>query len=107
MINQPSATIIPFPPRRPRLAVDNTTTPSLDRAEAAIASLSNEFDIEGENIRLGGNLSKGGGILNGRALAWACEVAIHLINLRGNPHGDHALSHAIRTWLRDRSNAHG
>ncbi|MVB04198.1 hypothetical protein GN325_20755 [Agrobacterium vitis] len=107
MTTQSSATILPFPRRRPALAVDNTTMTSLHDAETAIASLSHEFDIEGENVRHGASLSQNGGIINGRALAWACHAALHIINLRGNLHTDHALSHAIRTWLQARRQADG
>ncbi|MGV1801534.1 hypothetical protein ACQZ6A_06635 [Agrobacterium vitis] len=107
MTTQSSATILPFPRRHPTLAVDNTAMTSLHRAETAIASLSHEFDIEGENVRHGARLSQNGGIINGRALAWACHAALHIINLRGNLHTDHALSHAIRTWLQARRQADG
>ncbi|MCF1452263.1 hypothetical protein ACQZ61_04255 [Agrobacterium vitis] len=102
-----SATIIPFPRQRHAPALDNATLSSLHSAETAIASLSHEFDIEGENIRHGARLSQNGGIINGRALAWACHAALHIINLRGNLHTDHALSHAIRTWLQARRQADG
>ncbi|MUO84025.1 hypothetical protein [Agrobacterium vitis] len=107
MTDRASATILAFPRLPLRLAVDNTALPSLRDAETAIASLSHEFDIEGENVRHGARLSQNGGIINGRALAWACHAALHIINLRGNLHTDHALSHAIRTWLQARRQVDG
>ncbi|ACM39152.1 MULTISPECIES: hypothetical protein [Rhizobium/Agrobacterium group] len=107
MTTQSTATILPFPRRRPPLVVDNDTSTNLFNAEISIASLSHEFDIEAENVRHGARLSQNGGIINGRALAWACHAALHIINLRGNLHTDHALSHAIRTWLQARRQADG
>ncbi|MVA47747.1 hypothetical protein GOZ83_22050 [Agrobacterium vitis] len=106
MTSQSSAIIIPFR-RRHAPALDSATLSSLHSAETAIASLSHEFDIESENIRHGARLSQNGGIINGRALAWACHAALHIINLRGNLHTDHALSHAIRTWLQARRQVDG
>jgi hypothetical protein len=99
MTNQPqSATILKFPATQ---RLDDATLHLMHQADCALTNLTTVFEIEAGNVREGANLSRGGAILNGRAMVWACNMLLHLIALRGNRPSDRALAREIRSWKND------
>lgn len=100
-----AATIIPFPPaarRRSAPVVDFFAMEHLGHAEDHGEAILGDIRTASHNAAEGAPLSALGGIRDGRTLSWACRLILALVNLRGNPETDHALTHAARLWLQMR-----
>lgn len=98
-------TIITFPEHRARKIepVDPNTITRLGDCEDAAEEVRHGVEIEAENVRHGHRLVPSGPILSGRALASALRMILALVDLRGNPESDRALTHAARQWLQARN----
>lgn len=97
--------ILPFaPPARRRSApvVDLFAMEHLGHAEDRCEEILGDIRTASHNASEGAPLAALGGIRNGRTLTWACRLILALVNLRGNPETDHALTHAARQWLQAR-----
>lgn len=99
--------VIPFPAaamNRPRPApvVDLLAMGQLGHAEDHCEAILGDVKTASHNAADGTPLAGLGGIRDGRTLSWACRLILSLVNLRGNPERDHALTHAARQWLQAR-----
>ena len=99
--------VIPFPAsaiHRRRLApvVDLLAMDQLGHAEDHCEAILGDVKTASHNAADGTPLAGLGGIRDGRTLSFACRLILSLVNLRGNPERDHALTHAARQWLQAR-----
>ena len=99
--------VIPFPAaamnrRRPAPVVDFFAMDQLGHAEDRCEEILGDVKTASHNAADGTPLAGLGGIRDGRTLSFACRLILSLVNLRGNPERDHALTHAARQWLQSR-----
>jgi hypothetical protein len=95
--------ILPFPARRSIPAaqpLDTEALTTLGLAEDLATSITSDLGCAHENVTTGSSLAGQRPALD-RAMTWAVRLSLHLINLRGNPPEDHALSGALRQWLKE------
>lgn len=98
--------IIPFPRPHARRAsapvVDFFAMEQLGHAEDHCEAILGDVKTAAHNAADGTPLAGLGGIRDGRTLAFACRLILSLVNLRGNPDRDQALTQAARQWLQAR-----